>query len=242
MAKSKAPLLIGAGAVALAATRKKKKRRKSRGHWGVSVSSDCQKVDIVNWELFFDFTHGAYAELMEADDSLSILQVSDALFGEVAPKCAPFPEEPESAQLAELYNAIIRMVTQHMAADKRPQLEAFRNDPRAKEFLEWYRYWRNPPSPKITKEFPDSEVAFSTDLSGYEIGPNWYAQTVKPFVLSLMKSGNADTAFEQFLDNRAVIVGNFTMPISALAKRGMVPDFLAKIEDAIARAKSEVMG
>ena len=50
------------------------------------------------------------------------------------------------------------------------------------------------------------------------------------------------SAYEQFLENRAVVVGNFIMPLGTLDKRGMVPDFLAKVQDAIARAKSEVMG
>jgi len=250
MAKSSTPLLLGAGALAVAATRKKKKKR-SKGHYGVRVSSDCKKVTFTNWELFQDFTLGAYAELMAADDSLSIVQVTEALFGEVAPQCAPFPEEPQSPAIAELYNVIIRLVTQHMAQDKRPQLAAFRDDPLAKEFLEWYRYWRNPPSPEIPQDFPDSEVAFSADLSAYEIGKNWYAKTVKPFVIAMVSAGNIPQGwgqprivgeiYDEFLANRAVVVGQFIMPIESLDKRAMVPDFLDKVRDAIERATSEVM-
>ena len=90
MAKSALPLIVGAGAAAILLSKKKSGKAKGgvAGRWGVRVSSDCQTVDIVDPELFNQFLFGAFNELVETDPSLSLIQMTDALFGDVAPGCS----------------------------------------------------------------------------------------------------------------------------------------------------------
>lgn len=238
MAKSAAPILLGAGAAALIASKKKKKKKK-RGHWGVRVSKNCQLVEITNMALFRDFLLGGYKELIGIDPNLDIFQVTDAMFGEVAPNCAPFPEKPESIGVAELYRVIVKAVTQFMVADRNPKIMNMIENPRAQEFVQWFDHWRNPPSSEIP-DAPSNEVAFASDFSQFRIGKQWYAQTVRPFVMALVQAGNANQAYEQFINNRAVAIGRVLLPISALsADQPMVAQFLEQVHAAIDQALGE---
>jgi len=239
MAKaSAAPILLGAGAVALAASKKKKKKRK-RGHWGIRVSKDCQLVEITNMSLFRDFLLGGYKELTEIDPDLEIFQVADSMFGEVAPNCSPFPEHPESPGVAELYRVIVKAVTGLMVADRNPKILNMLENPRAKEFVKWFDYWRNPPSSEIP-DAPANEVAFASDFSQFRIGKQWYAQTVRPFVMALVQAGNANQVYEAFIQNRAVAVGRVILPISELpAENPMVAQFIEQVHAAVDQALGE---
>ncbi len=239
MAKtSAAPLLLGAGAVAFAAS-KGKKRKSKRGHWGVYVSKDCQTVEITNQMLFRDFVRGGYQELFDVDPNLDVLQISDALFGEVAPQCSPFPEEPESAGLAELYRSIVAGVTETMVETGNARIKGMLESPRAKEFAQWYMHWRNPPSSEIP-DVPANEVSFASDYSQFRIGKQWYSETVQPFVMTLVQAGNAGNAYEAFINNRAVAVGRFLLPISELpAEAPMVAQFLEQVKTAVNQALAE---
>jgi hypothetical protein len=229
---------LAGGAVALAASKKKKKKRK-RGHWGIRISKDCQMVEVTNHLLFRDFLLGGYKELIEIDPDLDIFQVTDAMFGEVAPNCAPFPEEPESAGISELYNIIVKSVTGFMVADQNPKILNMIDNPRAKEFVAWYAYWRNPPNSELP-EIPASEVGFASDFSQYRVGKQWYAETVRPFVMALVQAGNAKNVYEEFIENRAVSVGRMILPISELPDVPMVVQFLEQVRAAIEQAAAEV--
>ncbi len=239
MAKSAAPLLIGAGAIAVAATKKKKKKK--RGHWGIYISKDCQNVEITNSELFRKFVLGATKELIDIDPNLDILQVTDSLYGEVAPHCSPFPENPESPLLAELYKRIVAGVTDAMIRlGKSEQVKAMVGSARAGEFSQWYAHWRNPPSSQIP-DTASSDVAFASDYSQYRIGNDWYAQQVVPFVEAMAQAGaTQQTIYDEFLTNRAVLLGRFYIPIADMPKEQMVVQFLKQIQDAILKAFSEM--
>lgn len=239
MAKtSAAPLLLGAGAVAVMAAKGKKKKR-PKGHWGIRVSKDCQLVEITNPVLFRDFLLGGYKELVEADPDLGVFQIASAMFGEVAPTCSPFPENPESPGVAELYSLIIKSLTGFMVADRNPKILAMMDNPESKEFSQWYDYWRNPPSPEIP-EAPATEVAFASDLSQYRIGSDWYEGTVLPFVMAFVQANGAAQVYEAFITNRAVSIGRMILPIAELpAESPMIVQFIGQVQDAIARAVAE---
>ncbi len=246
MAKSALPLIIGAGAAAVLLSKKKKKSGKGggAGRWGVQVSSDCRTVDIVNPELFSQFLFGAFNELVETDPSLTLIQMTDALFGDVAPDCSGFPEDPQSAAVAELYAVIARAMGQYMVNDPRVDLTIGGLIDQATQttFTDWYRAWRNYPSSDVAV-VPSSEVSFSSDLSIYEIGPDWYKETVVPFVLVVSDSNRLDMAFEDFVASRGVMVGQFIAPISELPQDvDSVEDFLDKLEEAIDKATEEIVG
>lgn len=237
MAKSTAPILLGAGAVAVLASSKKKKKK--RGHWGIYVSKDCQRVEVTNQLLFRDFLLGGYKELIGIDPELDVFQVTDAMFGEVAPACSPFPENPESAGVVELYSIIVKSVTGFMVADQNPNILAMMKDPRAIEFAKWYYHWKNPPDSALP-DIPADQVGFSSDYSNYEIGKQWYTGTVAPFVRNMKQSGNGNKAYKAFIENRAVSVGRMILPIAELpTDRPMVTQFLEQVKAAIEQALAE---
>jgi len=247
MAKSSAlPLLVGgAAALALASGKKKKKKKKSSGgggkiRWGVRVTSDCQDVIIENDELFSDFILAGYQELHGIDPDLDVIEISTALFGEVAPDCSPFPEEPESGAIAELFAFVMRRVAFYMVADGRQQNIDLVEDSMGIAFNDWYTQWRNYPSSDIY-DFPPSQVGFANDFSKYKIGPQWYSKTIKPFVATAVQQGRAGTAFEDYVANNRVLVGEFEKDIASLPQdQPVVDDYLDEVEEAIDRALSEI--
>lgn len=249
MAKSSSalPLLAGGAALVFLGGKKKKKKKGISGgksRWGIQISSDCMEVNVVDVDLFHKFMFGAFNELVDADPSLSLIQMSDALFGDVAPNCSGFPEDPESDQVAELYAVIARNVGQFMVADPRVDLTmgGLIDEATKISFTDWYRAWRNYPSSDPTAA-PQDQVSFATDMSNYTIGPEWYTKTVLPFVAAAGEAGRAESAFEDFANNRGVKVGQFVMPISGLPQdEPKVVEFLNVLQEAVARAQKEIVG
>ncbi len=251
MAKSSSALPILAGGAALILlSGGKKKRKKSGGgssggvRWGIRVSGDCKTVDVVDAKLFNQFMYGAFHELVEADPTLTLIQMTDALFGDIAPQCSGFPEEPESDQVAELYAVIARNIGHFMVEDPRVDLTVggLIDEATRITFLDWYRAWRNYPSSEVPIA-PQDQVSFSSDLSTYEIGPDWYEKTVLPFVGQAGVEGRLETAFQDFVANRGVKVGQFVMSIAELPQGGeAVEHFLDQLEEAIEKASAAVSG
>jgi len=246
MAKSSSalPLVVGGAALLVATSGKKKKKKSSgpRSRWGVLVSKDCQTVKVVNPRLFDQFLYGAYEELVSIDSSLTLIQITDALFGEVAPDCAGFPEQPESSETAELYAVIARAIGSYLVTDPRTKdsMGSLIDEATQISFIDWYRGWRNYPSPELPDK-PSNQVAFSSDLSKYEIGPNWFEETIRPFVQRGQDEGWIDSAYENFANNAGVVVGRFIMPIAELPQDDpVVQDFMMRLEEAIVKAQGEV--
>jgi hypothetical protein len=236
------PLVAGGAALLLMSGKKKKKKSGNDSRWGVSISSDCNTVSIVDPGLFDQFLYGAYDELASVDSGLRLIQITDALFGEVAPQCSGFPEQPESAEIAELYAVIARAVGSFMIVDPRNSETAgsIIDDATQISFIDWYRDWRNYP----TSDVPDTlanQVAFASDMSNYKIGENWYEETVRPFVQAAHDEGRLEVAFADFANNRGVLVGKFVMPISGLPQSEVSTGaFINELEAAISQASSEV--
>jgi len=236
------PILAGGAALLLMSGKKKKKKSSNPSRWGVKISKDCQTVKIVDPDLFNQFLYGAYDELASVDSSLRLIQITDALYGEVAPHCAGFPEDPPSSEVAELYAVIARAVGSFMVMDPRNDatMGAIIDEATQISFIDWYRDWRNYP----TADVPDTlanQVAFSSDMSGYKIGPNWFEETVRPFVQAAHDEGQLDTVLADFANNRGVLVGRFVMPIVELPQEeASTQGFIAELEAAIAKAHSEV--
>lgn len=241
--KSALPILAAAGAVAVVASSKKKKGRKSGNvRWGVRVSSDCKSVDVVNSQLFQQFIYGAFNELVEIDPNLSLIQMTDALFGDVAPNCSGFPEEPESADVVELYATIARVIGLHMVHDPRVKMDMSKLLDEATQiaFIDWYRAWRNYPSSDVPSA-PRNQIAFSSDLSGFEFGPDWYSKTLKPWLAGASKAGKLESAYEDFVAQQSVMLGKFVVPISRLPQDNeMVIEFLDELDKAFAQALKEL--
>jgi len=252
MAKSSAlPLLAGGAAVLLLASSGKKKKKTSgsgsgsgKVRWGVRIPKGCQEVIIDNAEIFQDFLFGAYNELIEIDPDLGVLQITDALFGEVAPHCSGFPEEPESAAIVEFYTFIARHISMFMIDDARLSVTAedLANEATKVAFGDWYQQWAQYPTPEVG-DIPSDQAGISGDYKKLKIGPDWYANNVRPFVEQAIKQGRADTAFEDYVANRGILVGNIIKPISELPQdKTVVDQFLDALEEAIDKATEELGG
>lgn len=227
------PLLVAGGALVVASKKKKKKGRSS--HWGVRVTKACE-IQVVDPVLFERFVLGALYELRDIDPSLDAFQLTDAMFGEVAPECSPFPEAPENSSVVKFYFTLLRANSRNLIANKIVSPEEVSSHPRSGEFIDWYRTWLNPPSPEVPSA-PDNQVAFSSDFSEYVIGPNWYEQTVKPFVAGV---SDGASAYEDFINHLSVAVGKLIVPIHQLpADPPSVQDFIAKVQSAIEQAQQE---
>lgn len=244
MANSKAlPILLGGAAVyAVAKSSKRKHSTSNRSRWGISISRDCSKVEVSDPKMFHQFINGGYDELISVDSSLSPLQISDAMFREVAPECSPFPEDPESVAVVELYAAIVRKVAVLMIMDDRIDSGAVKiyEDLTDNSFMDWYSAWKDYPTSHIESP-PDKEVSFASDLSGYTIGENWFEGRVRPFVQDSYDEERLDTVLSDFMENRGVMVGQRIMPISDLPDdQEVVQRFIEELSAAIEKAKSEV--
>lgn len=242
------PVIAGGAALLMLSGRKKKKGTSlpasSGSRWGIRIVDDCKGVEVTDPELFNKFMYGAFNELVETDPSLSLIQMTDALFGDVAPSCSGFPEEPESAEVAELYATIARHIGRFMIHDSRVDINASKLVDEATKisFVDWYIRWRNYPSSDIPKA-PENQVAFSSDMSTYQVGPKWYEETVVPFVASSGQEGRLETVFEDFVASRGVMVGRVVKPISELPQDSpIVNDFLDGLEEAINNASAQVSG
>lgn len=237
------PVLAGGAALLLLSQKKKGKTQKSGGsRWGIRVSADCKKVEVVDSKLFNQFMFGAFNELVEIDPTLSLIQMTDALFGDVAPHCSGFPEDPGSAEVAELYAVIARHIGQFMVEDPRVEMNmgSLVDEATKIAFTDWYRAWRNYPSSEI-HEAPSDQIAFPSDFSSLHIGKDWYRKTVIPFVEDAAKRGTLDAAFEEFVSKFGVLVGQFVMPIAELPQdKESVIQFLDKLEEAIEEARQEI--
>jgi len=241
---------IVAGGIAIAAASSKKKKTKRSGahsaksgsvRRGVRVSDNCSSVEVVSPDVFDNFTYGAYEELMAVDPSYSVFQITDALFGEVAPDCSAFPEEPESADVAELYAVIARMVTLYMSQDPRVEGKVGDRISEAQSvgFTDWYRSWRNYPSAQVPQA-PSTVVSFSSDYSNYKIGEEWYEKVLVPFVATAKDQGRLGSVFEDFLESHMVAFGIDRVPMSELPlDNPTVQDFMRMLEASIKSASVE---
>lgn len=243
MAKSALPLLAAGGAALLfVSSGSKKGKKKKKGRWGVSISGKCKTITVYDADLLMDFLFNAYKELMEADPDLTVLQVTDALFGDIAPNCSGFPEKPESPAVVEFYTFIARHVAMFMVDDPAKDVtpKDMVDEATSIAFDDWYKQWRNYPSAEV-QQAPSSQVAFSSDLSDYKIGSDWYTQNIKPFAEQAKAENRVDSAFEDYVENRGVLVGSFIQPISELPEgKDAVEDFLDKLDAALERAFGEV--
>lgn len=239
MAKSSPalPILVG-GAAAMAMASKKKKKKRVVSHWGVRVTSSCD-IEIVDSVMFDRFLIGAFFELIDIDSSLDVFQLTDAMYGEVAPDCSSFPEDPASPSAIDFYFLLLKFNSRGLLAKGLATKASLSTHERSPQFIEWYRYWRNPPSSEIP-DVPKEQVGFASDFTDYIIGSKWYESTVKPFVAKKVAAGHGDVALADFARERAVAVGKTSVPISQLPEGpAVVGDFLGKLRAAVERAKSE---
>jgi hypothetical protein len=113
MAKSAAPLLLGAGAIALFASQKK---ASAKPRFGLRVNTACQ-VELIDVDKYKAFLRGGYLEEIEDNPGYGPLELASALFADVAPHCHHFPEQPESMDVYRLYLNILGHMSTFLVED-----------------------------------------------------------------------------------------------------------------------------
>lgn len=208
MAKNAAPLLIGVGALALLASGKKKKApsKPGRTRHGVFVADDCSMVEIRSQEKLRNFLNGAYRELRETDPDLDWFQLTDALFGDIAPDCGGFPEDPQSADVAEFYAFVLRTVAYKLIGDKLGNIIDIITDDRVGEFGNWYKEYVGGLLSDLPEGIPEDQVGFSPDYTKFYVGPKWESRTLIPGLKNLISSGN-ENPVEMFMRTHNVALG-----------------------------------
>jgi hypothetical protein len=233
MAKSAAPLLLGLGALALMAGKKKTGGVSGRTRQGVFVSTDCTQVEIRNQERLRNFINGAYRELREADPDLDWFELTDALFGDIAPDCGGYPEDPYSADVADFYAFMLRTVAYKLVEDNPANLVEIFTEDRIADFGSWYKIYAGGPPGDLPENIPLDQVGFSPDFTQVYIGPQWESKTVIPYLQEKVKAGEAEEAIEMFMrDHNAAIGRQFVRFFDLPKQEPNVQTLHQKIQDA----------
>ncbi len=204
MAKAAAPLLIGAGALAILAAGKKK----PKSRFGIRVSKDC-RVEVTDEERYLAFVRGGYLDERADNPEDGPLEISESLFKDVAPHCHHFPEAPETMDIYRLYLNILGFVSTFMVDD-----DAIK----PKEILELreelgFDKWANHHLERLGKMWgaiPENQVGFAKDFSEFRIGEDWEEDTLAPFVIQGKKEGLTNQQiYDAFVAKKSVMVGEF---------------------------------
>ena len=190
MAKTAAPILLGAGAIALLVS---KKKGPTKPRFGLRVTSSC-RVELVDEDKYKAFLRGGYLEEIEDNQGHGPFELASVLFTDVAPHCHHFPDEPESMDVYRLYLNILGHVSNFLVEDgkmKPAQILKLRED---SDFSDWSE--RNLEAlGAMWGAIPENQVGFAKDHSEYRVGEDWEEETLAPFVLQ---------GKEEELDNQAI--------------------------------------
>lgn len=234
MAKSSAPILLGAGALALVVGTKKKK---PKPRFGIQVTANCH-VDVIDEDKYRAFLRGAYLDEIADNPGAGPIQLADALFADVAPLCKHFPEDPESMDIFRLYLNILGYVSNFLVEDGRlkpKQILDLREDT---DFLNWQE--RN--LERLSQKWgaiPEDAVGFAKDYSEYRLGKDWEEDTLAPFVMDGKNEGMTNQEiFDAFVQQRHVLVGEhkFIRIADLPSEEPAVQEFLDRIIDGIGAA------
>lgn len=203
MAKSAAPLLLGAGALALFAAQKK---GGTKARFGLRVNGKCQ-VELIDDDKYKAFLRGGYLEEIEDNPGYGPFELADALFADVAPNCHHFPEQPESMDIYRLYMNILGHVSSFLVDDGRlepGQVLELRED---SEFAKWSEHNLETLGAKWGA-LPENQVGFAKDHSEYRVGEDWEEETLAPFVLQGKEEGlDNQEIYDAFVAKKNVMVG-----------------------------------
>jgi hypothetical protein len=237
MAKSAAPLLLGAGAIALFAMGNKKSSPNKGGRirHGVFVSHDCKTIRVANYDRFRDYIRGGFNELHEGRPELDWFDISHRLFDDAAPDCTGFPGTPASADTVMLWTTILRMVGYLLAEEKLSNLIDIISDDRMAKLAEWTQAYGGGVPGDLPADIPENQAGFSPDFSKSWIGPSWRSQTLMPFLESEKGEGRTgDAAYDRFVNNHNVAVGTYHLPIIELpGNEPKVQKLLERISTAV---------
>lgn len=237
MAKSAAPILLGAGALALLAMSGKKSPSSKGGRirHGVFVSDDCKTIRVANYDRFRDYIRGGFNELHEDRPELDWFGIAHRLFDDIAPDCTGFPGAPASADTVMIWTTVLRMVGYLLVEDRLGNLINLVTDDRLQKLAEWTQAYGGGVPGDLPADIPENQAGFSPNFSKSWIGPSWRSQTLIPFLESEKGEGTTgDAAYDRFVNNHNVAVGTYHLPIIELpGNEPKVQEFLERISTAV---------
>ena len=203
MAKSVAPLLLGAGAVALFVSQKK---TPAKPRFGLRVNERCE-VQVLDEDKYKAFLRGGYLEELEDNPGYGPLELAAALFADVAPHCHHFPEQPESMDVYRLYLNILGRVSTLLVEDGKVEPAQILNLREESEFAEWSSHNEERLGAKWGA-IPENQVGFAKDHSEYRVGEDWQEETLAPFVVQGKGEGlDNQEIYDAFVAKKNVMVG-----------------------------------
>jgi len=203
MAKTAAPLLLGAGAVALFVSQKKAPKKP---RFGLRVNSHCE-VEVLDEDKYKAFLRGGYLEELEDNPGYGPLELASALFVDVAPDCHYFPEQPESMDIYRLYLNILGYMSRFLVDDGKVEPAQILHLQRDSEFSKWSEHNLERLG-ETWGAIPENQVGFAKDHSGYRVGEDWKEETLAPFVIQGKEEGlDNQEIYDAFVARRRVLVG-----------------------------------
>ncbi len=229
MAKTTAPLLLGAGALALFMTQKKPAGT-GRGRFGIRVKDDC-KVEVLDVDRYRNFLKGSYLEEIADNPEAGPLEITETLFTDLAPTCNHFPDQPESMDIYRLYMNVLNYVTNFLIQDAKLLPGDMLNISKDSGLTDWSK-WNLEHLGGMWGAVPEDQVGFARDFSSFRVGPNWEEDTLAPFVMEGKKQNLSNQEiFDAFTARRAVLVGEHKyVAIAELPESSpVVQEFLERI-------------
>ena len=211
MAKKTLPLVLGAGAVALAATSGKKKgKKKKRSYYGAIVKS-CKSIKVTDGDRLYEWIYGASLEMYNKDSSITPFELLPIMMEEIsAGKCNTFPDDPGSADAFLLTDMMLRIAyAAYRGMPEHAQTVPAAVMDQAKQFVAWRNRYELKYGKDLLGEVPVDGVGFFADYSKYYVGPKFYDLTVKAYIKGVTEAGGSkDDVFDTLVENLPVIVGS----------------------------------
>lgn len=178
MAKGFGPLLLlgGLGALVLA-----KKRSSSSKAIGISVNSDCTKVDIVDEESFFVHMWDVYTK-QRANGVSDQFEIANAIVDSVSPNCKKFPDDLHSPSQLDLYSRAIKFATIELSKEEGISISELLKHPLAGEFGKWLEHQKN----RLIFDAPsDDKILVIEDGDQILVGQRWVMDVFMPTMKSI---------------------------------------------------------
>ncbi len=213
----KALLLIGAGALLLSAKKsgKKSSKKKVLSSNGLSISSDCKTIKIIDGVNFYDTIYKKTEEYKNINSNYPLIELSIKIFNDILPNCKTFPNEPTSNDAFSIYRNVVNYVILSSIYLNWKEIFNIFTDKDAKALGHWYKKYENGIPDEIRLE-NESMVGISPNYKNMKIGSSFeeaFKSSIKEFTEDGITKDELNTyATVAF----PVLFGKTIMPISEL--------------------------
>jgi len=211
MAKSKnnkALLTLGAvGVAALLASGAASKTGSALRIHGVRFTKDCQKVEVIDEDKFYEFIRKGTEEILTKSPDISFFGLADVLMREIVPDCSTFPDPPSSTDIYKLTSQVFNAAAKEVLRIAPNKVIDLIDPDKDNDFAYWISEHYAKYGRRLPKLDSSKTVAFSPDLSEYIEGKNFIRDTLRPSVDALIDQGfDVENVIEFLLDRPTFLV------------------------------------